>query len=394
VNDAYSVALIFSQSSLRFRAYATAYASVLLDLGKQVVVFSPDYIAINEHLNKTHPKLAEFFKCYHFDDFNNNIIPESRTSALKRWYSVTKKIFKAERQLQTIFDLCFFAPLDTFLVNKVPLWLLDKIFPFKWTGLYLRPTHIINEQAQLGKDPIFKDPDYMFRSQNCTGATVIDRFISEDLKSRVYKKIFVLPEITNFDVDENADTSVLIELAAKRKIIGLISLSDNKGLMNFLKTMLLDFSDQYFYVFCGNPDAAKITNDERLLLDKALEKHNFFFLNSEDLEEPEINKILMQFDVCYLNYAIGDISNPILSKAAYFGIPVLASKNDQIGKIVDKFDLGMSINGQASENLSGIEMILNLKSKNKILNESARENYLNLHDEKMVKEVFEQLLML
>jgi hypothetical protein len=125
-------------------------------------------------------------------------------NTIGRWkLRVSKQIQLAQRGIGAKVEFVLFCPIDNMLRNSVNLSLLNWNFNYKWSGLYLNPEPYKLNQLKLNVDPKFSDPDYLFRSENCVGVCILDRFILDSVRSRVYKKVVAFPELSNLSLTDN-----------------------------------------------------------------------------------------------------------------------------------------------------------------------------------------------
>jgi ABC-type cobalamin/Fe3+-siderophores transport system ATPase subunit len=96
----------------------------------------------------------------------------------------------------------------------------------------------------------------LFRSKNCVGVCVLDRFITEPLKSRVYKKVVVFPEISNVSIQkkESVYSKQIKEMAKSRVVVGLLGVEQNEGITALIRLIKKVDIDKYFFVFAGKLD--------------------------------------------------------------------------------------------------------------------------------------------
>lgn len=230
LSDLYCIALVVPNTENRLFTYAQFYAEMLMKLGKKVVVLCPDFDEMEFTLRRNVPKFANNVLCRTIDseEFEDN--KPSIINTIGRWNYVSKQIQVAEKGIGAKVEFVLFCPIDNMLRNSVNLSLLNWNFSYKWSGLYLNPEPYKLNQLKLNVDPKFSDPDYLFRSENCVGVCILDRFILDSVRSRVYKKVVVFPELSNLSISDNGMhyPQEIHKQALGRVIVGLLGVEKTK----------------------------------------------------------------------------------------------------------------------------------------------------------------------
>lgn len=394
--DVFSIALVSPYSGNRFSTYLKFYAEFLLKRGKKVVVLSPEYLEINEFIQTRLSRYAINFSSLSLDE---NLFSHNKPryfELLKRWSNIAQKIKLAEKQQDARVDFVFFCPVDPFIRESVHLRLLNWTFPYKWSGIYLNPAPYRLKQLKLNTDPRFLEPDYLFRSSNCVGVCVMDRFITEPLKSRVYKKVVVFPELTNVNIQrkESAFAAEIRQMSKGRMVVGLLGVEKSEGISALIRLIKRVDTDKFFFVFAGRLDMEQMDEEQRLEVDAFMEEHadNVFFI-LQQLSDDEVNLLYREIDISYLYFYNYVSSNHLLTKAAYFKKPVLANKDFCVGETVKKFRLGLSVNGKMEESVDALEFIRLDRLDFNIFDKSAFDEYYALQSERFLQDAFEQILL-
>ena len=254
MNNILTVALISPYAGNRFATYLNYYAVSLLKKGKKVLVISPEFNEISDYVAKNATRYLDNFTALPLSEniFTNN--KPKYFELLGRWNAIKSKIKIGEKKLNAEVDFVFFSPIDPFIRESVNLFLLDFVFDYKWSGIYFNPKPYRLKQLKLNIDPKFLEPDYLFRSENCVGVCVLDRFITEPLKSRVYKKIVVFPEISNVNIQkkESVFGKQIKEMAFGRMVVGLLGVEQNEGITALIRLIKKVDIDKYFLCLLVN----------------------------------------------------------------------------------------------------------------------------------------------
>lgn len=362
---------------------------------KQVVIFSPDWINLNNYLLTHYKNKAKHIKCYPIQETGETEAETTNLQLLIKYLKLSKSLHQAEKVMQTKIECVFFAPVDDWIKPKFAKKILKWAFNFKWSGLLINSDPYTQKKLKLNVDPKFGEPDYLLSAHNCISVATLNRYQSESIKSRVYKKVIVMPDISDNDLPGlQLKISKQIKLmAGNRMIVGTILL-ENENPENFLKVAASADSDKYFFVCAGVIEPVSLTQSAREALDKLLisGKNNIYFI-LHNLEESEsINDLLNAFDVCYLNDGNFKLPHPLLSKAAYFNKPVIGSKEDMIGKLLASFKTGIGVNGKVGESLDALNLLRMQMPFENNFDLSKLQNYAKLQSKEALQEALEELL--
>ncbi|MFY7734761.1 MAG: hypothetical protein ACOVSR_14860 [Bacteroidia bacterium] len=395
MNNILTIALISPYSGNRFATYLNYYAENLLKKGKKVIVISPEFSEIAEYVKLKVPRYLDNFTALPLDE---KIFSDNRPNyfeLLSRWNAINSKIKQAEKIINAEVDFAFFSPIDPFIRESVNLFLLDFVFNYKWSGIYFNPKPYRLKQLKLNVDPKFLEPDYLFRSKNCVGVCVLDRFITEPLKSRVYKKVVVFPEISNVSIQkkESVYSKQIKEMAKSRVVVGLLGVEQNEGITALIRLIKKVDTDKYFFVFAGKLDFKIMDEKQRQEVELFMNDHapNILFI-LQPLSEEEINQIYKEIDISYLYFYNYVSSNNLLTKAAYYQKPILANKDFCVGDTVKKFKIGLSVNGKMEESVNALEFLRLERLDFNVFDKEAFSEYYALQSDSFLTNAFEEIM--
>lgn len=395
MNNILTIALISPYAGNRFATYLNYYAVSLLKKGKKVLVISPEFNEISDYVAKNANRYLNNFTALPLSEniFTNN--KPKYFELLGRWKTIKSKIKIGENKLNAEVDFAFFSPIDPFIRESVNLFLLDFVFDYKWSGIYFNPKPYRLKQLKLNIDPKFLEPDYLFRSENCVGVCVLDRFITEPLKSRVYKKIVVFPEISNVNIQkkESVFGKQIKEMAFGRMVVGLLGVEQNEGITALIRLIKKVDIDKYFFVFAGKLDFSLMDNKQREEVELFMNDHapNILFI-LQPLTDDEINQIYTEIDISYLYFYNYVSSNNLLTKAAYYQKPILANKDFCVGETVKKFKIGLSVNGKMEESVNALEFLRLERLDFKVFDKEDFSDYFALQSESFLNDAFDQIM--
>ncbi len=400
--DVFCVGLVFNRNQFRYQSYARQYVEALLRLQKQVAIFSPNWIELNQYFQIHFREQSKRIHCFALPDLDKPDQEISKLSFISRHVKLRRILKNAERRMNTQIDFLFFAPVEDWIIPSFPKNWFNRLLPYAWSGLVIH----MDVYGALGNlpekpllplnvDPKFTDPDYLLSASNCMAVCTLDRFRSEQLKSRVYKKTIVMPDVSDYDLPKK--TPVLVnqikKMAQGRMIIGTVLL-DNERLEHFISLVNEAAQEHYFFVCAGELSSNQLSPKLRSALHKLMHsgRNNSYFIlhDLEDLEQ--INALVQAFDVCYVCAGNDNLPHGILSKAAFFKKPIIGLKSQLNGKIIGSFKLGIAVNDEISESLQALHTLRLQMPLHQNFNTAPLQNYALLQNQLHVKDAWEMLL--
>lgn len=387
--------------------YMRFFCKTLLELGYRVLVFYPDTKAVTNWLDTHCPDHTD--NCYAFaiDEYAHRQLPifgkiPSRLQplvVLARWQYTKHIIQKAIDQVGHKPDLVFFNWLDNYLSYFIPHYVIDLLFPYKWSGIYFRPGDLrFKKHAPL--------PHYAIaRSSWCQALTLLDEGFSRVIEPKLRVPVIPFPDLTD-ETPPDSTLDIIRQIKARagtRKIIGLIgSLSKRKGLFTFLEVAHRLANEDYFFVLAGPLNQAtfhqeydQTLSNEFSQLEEMVKKppENCFFYFQSIPDGSHFNAFINAFDVLFAAYENFPYSSNILTKAAVFQKPVIVSDGFCMAERVKRFQFGLTIpEGNVAECITAIETLSNPY----LLTESNLsfdfEGYKRLHSAQRLGEIFTALL--
>jgi len=400
--DVFCVGLVFSRDQLRYHSYARQYVEALLRLHKQVAIFSPNWIELNQYFQINFRDQAKRIHCFALNEYSDLNEREGKIAFFIRHIKLRRVIKNAERRMNTQIDFLFFAPVDDWIRPSFPKFLLNLVLKNAWSGLLINMENYGNLHG-LGKapllplnvDPKFKEPDYLLSSENCKGVCTLDRFRSEQLKSRVYKKVVVLPDVSNYKLPATLPLLInqIKKMARGRMIVGNVLL-ENEEVTHFTNLALQANPDQYFFVCAGAISSQHLSASAQESLSNLLssgKQNNYFIL--DDLDDYEqINALVQCFDVCYVMASKQLMPHALLSKAAFFNKPVIGVSQELTGKLISTFKLGIVVSTELTESLQALQTYRLQMPLDQNFNNSSLQNYTQLQNQLHLRDAWEMLL--
>ena len=379
--------------------YLKFFAKTLLELGHEVISLCPEPEEMNLWIASHCPELASNFHSFELHEpspsqFSGRQL-QARAMAVARWQRVAQSIQGISSKLGKAPDITFFAWLDTYL-GLIPA-ITDTIFPYPWSGLYFQPGYLrIPPKLRWMRHGIL-NPLSVLKSSHCPVVAVLDEGIAEKLQQKLNKPVVTFPDITDESApDINFEIAQKIRAkAAGRKIVGLLgSLDKRKGTLTLLEVSQ-QVSDRWFFVFAGRLAEPAFTAAELAKIGeivKANPDNCFFYWNSIP-DGSGFNAVVQVCDVLYAAYENFPCSSNILTKAAIFEKPVIASKNYCMGERVEQFSLGYGIEeGSVSQCVSILERFHEELSTGSLSIQPDFEGYRHRHSIEQLRAAFQKIL--
>lgn len=263
------------------------------------------------------------------------------------WKSCNKILKQIEKKYQLKIDLVYFNWLDSQMANYFPVFILDKIFSYKWSGLYFHPTIFRINKTYLNAKVKSRDLDAVFTSKKCVAITMHDEGILEKYQKRINKKVLLFPETADAtppNLNQPLATKIK-EMANGRTIVGIIGLEPYKGSYALMQLVAKADATKYFFAFTGvyqEDFIHKLSSDKQYQYKDFVQNlpENCIWQTGILKEGEEYNAIFCSFDIAYIMYKNLYSSSNRLTKAAIFNRLVLGNNYGCVGDDIPKYNLG------------------------------------------------------
>jgi glycosyltransferase involved in cell wall biosynthesis len=377
-----SIALIDTDWGGHHSSICKLFAKILLELGHSVIVFCPEPIDASKWLEK-HSVISDRLRTLELQPpepsgFSIRSV-RARLTTLAHWRNAASAI----RQIPSGPPyLTFFPWLDDYLLTGVTHHLIDRVFPYAWSGLYFHPRHL-----RIPSKSIFGGllaPYSGLRSAYCRAVAVLDEGVAGKLEDEIHKHVIVFP-----DVADAASPDVTFPLLADirrrargRKIVGLLgSLEIRKGILTLLEAALTTACEPYFYVFAGAPASEGDTVHGQWAKVRSIvntEPENCFFHFQRIPTEEQFNAMVDACDLVFAAYLNFPSSSNLLSKAAIHRKPLIVSEGYCMGERVRRFGLGATIpEGDVGRCIEALHQLLDARWSDELRPDFA--GYLKVH---------------
>lgn len=381
--------------------YIKIFSKTLLELGCKVMLFCPEPAEVSQWIILNCQK-HDLFHAFELKEpeLNESLItlaPNTFT-ALAYWKHTATAIQKVSLKIGSSPDLVFFAWLDSYLSSYAIHYIVDKIFPYDWSGLYFRSYHQPKQQKHsiLSK---FLNPYTVLQSSHCKSVAILNEDTAETLQSKLKKKpVIVFPDFTDESLPDFSFPIIkqIQDKAAGRKIIGLLgSLDKRKGFLTLLEVSQKMVEKDCFFVFAGQLGESSFLPHELMKMQNIVDSipHNCFFHFERIPDEAQFNSLVYICDILFAAYNNFPNSSNILTKAAIFQKPVVVSNNFCMEKRVKKFYLGLTIN--EGDTLQCIDTLAQLCFQSTLDNEDIKRNfegYKHVHSIEQLYKAFSNVL--
>lgn len=364
-----TVALIEPYQGGHHFTYLRLFTETLLDLGCRVMTFSQEPNLLLEAMAANRPNRSDYLYAFEMHPMQPKPLPllgrvrtlpgigpvPQLSGTLSRWKQAATVVRTAAQQIGHEPDLVFFNWLDGYFSHYLTHHFIDLVFPYNWAGLYFRPGYLRYEKRSL---PLLKArlAHYsLARSRNCRAVGVVDEWVVDKLQRDLTAPVIPFPDFTDETApDPNYElVNQIREKARGRKIIGLTgALSKRKGVVTLLKVAQQAAEKNWLFVIVGalsehqfHQEYGQRFPEEYAWVKSVAESSpdNCFFHLDRIPGESQFNALIQACDVVFAAYENFPYSSNILTKAAVFQKPVVASQGFCMGKRVEHFQVGLTI---------------------------------------------------
>ena len=285
-----------------------------------------------------------------------------------------------------------------FMVPGITGHMIDKVFDYPWAGLYLSPSDFRESVPPRRKNLLERHfPAYdIFKSKKLVTVLISDEGALDAIRRYIKKSVVYLPETASSSLPTNQSNLAreIFKQARGRKIVSLLGvLAERKGIKMLVEAANRLVGENIFFLFAGKLHEGNNTYQIASLLSK-LPNNCYTHLQTIDGEE-FFNELIALSDVIFLGYRQFYHGSGILTKAAVFRKPVIASRGHCIGERVEQFELGITIDeDNVEECIAAIHRLLNNDPTEFSVLSPKYDDYLNIHSGETIKHSFDQLMQL
>jgi glycosyltransferase involved in cell wall biosynthesis len=345
--------------------YLQLFSKLLLEMGYNVLTFCQQSDSLRQWMDRHAPEQADRLSVFEVEIPLAPSLPVLGTlprtaMVLAEWryaaQAINQAVSTANAQIDTQIDtqpdikidLVFFAWLDSYLSPYLPPAIIDRIFPYPWSGLYFTPPHLLHGEKLL---PIIRKPISSYglvNSPRCQGIALLHEIEAKRLKNQFNKPIVLFPDLTD-ETLPLTDYDVAQQIQAKSKgrlVVGLLGgLTQRKGLMTLLQVAQTTAHEDYFFVFAGRLYEHELPAEKLAQIQAFVQANpdNCLFHLARIPEESQFNAIVEACDVLFAAYENFPYSSNLITKAAVFEKPIIVSEGYCMAERVKAFNMGVII---------------------------------------------------
>jgi len=263
------------------------------------------------------------------------------------------------------FHRVLFPFLDQKLISYgVHQKIVDFLFPFPWSGLYVAPLGF--RSSKTGSLTTPRDLRYLslFKAKNFKSLGILDEGIHQEISKILSPKpVEVFPDVVMDPLKEPIATSKGIsEMTSKargRKIVLLIGeISKKKGINEFLELSNQCSHLPFFFVVAGPlDDKSTLGNDlvdlQGRLSESSPTSNQYFHLERIERNQ-DYDAWVKAADYIYAYYPSYYYSSNTLTKAALYSKPALVNFAGLLGQRVQKYQTGVPTTGNAGSQVKDL----------------------------------------
>lgn len=371
-----------------------------LELGYRTIVCCAEPEAVQAWVNDNCPAMRQHCRIFAYADPPPSQYHVQRLRATlevwARWNSTVKAIKTVVAQTQWQPDLVFFNYLDGYLsLGLMSAW-IDRLMPYRWTGLYFSSSY---QRFGISRPQLRRGPAHPFaglRSRHCHAVAALDEGGAEALAHMIGKPVIPFPDPQD---DTAPDRSFAPAIAAKqaaagRPIIGVVgSLAQRKGVAALAQVAHRCAERGWFFLFAGHLVRNTFSKAELHVIDELIAsepKHCYFYLKHIP-DQAQFNALIAACDIVYAAYENFLPSSGLLTKAALFDKPVIVSKGYCMAERVQRFGMGATMyQGNVAQCIEAIEFLTDPVRRQAIALDFA--GYRNEHSPEQLKRVLKRIM--
>jgi hypothetical protein len=226
-----------------------------------------------------------------------------------------------------------------------------------WFGLCITP-------SPLPTAGYYSMPSYR-------GTCFLDEAVCAAYRQQMPERIFeYLPDIADISLPEQVSSLArqILERAANRKIVFMGgSIGKQKNLARWFELIALANPKDWFFLQIGRLNHNNLLPEDQLALANIV-KHppkNLWIQPEYLADERQFNEIITLSSVIFAVYRDFARSSNMLSKAAYFEKPLLVAAGQLMGKRVDHYQIGLTVDQDSAssmyQGLLALDSIENIK---------------------------------
>lgn len=336
--------------------YVEYTARGFIGLGYNVVTLSPIKEQLDKKLNCENVYYEEKFKYKNkFDVF--------LFTPIRIWKSLELELDKLSLDMEN--TIVFINWLDIYVSPLLPKLYFEKLFSYKFSGIYFRPNYLRRNKL-IDR---FLNFEKVFSSNNCISVGVIESYENiQRLYTSIKKPVYYFPDFIDESIDNVSETTIkdienIYKLAKGRKKIGVIgSLQKRKNFIKLLQAVE-KLDDKLYVVLYGKFNDKEFTQKELEIINNARkDKSRVYFKNQFIPTERDVNILYKNLDYVWNAYSNWKNTSNALTKASYFSKLAIVPQNSYLRDMVEKYSIGISCDEDSIESIKNALQKLLLSS--------------------------------
>jgi len=339
--------LLETATSGHHLSYLRIFVKAINELNHKLTIVSPASYeeVIGDSFKGDRSKIEVIAIKKKLQDFNGGGILALRRHIRKTWMFLRDMVDDTIKLTDNYPDLVFFPMIDSYIGPYVLKEEIDYIFPYRWSGLYMKPQNIILKPSYSLIRKHFLNPNHILQSKYCSAMGIFMEPCASMLSEQIKKPVFIFPDMVDKS-EPNINSNIIKEIlkeANGRKIVSLIgSLDKRKGILNLIQVAKIVPVDKLFFVFAGECSKSSFTDDEVMTIQN-FKLPNVYVHLQRIPDECIFNGIISISDLVYAAYIDFKFSSNLIGKAALFRKPIIVTDNTYMSYIVKKYNLGRCV---------------------------------------------------
>ncbi len=348
------------------------YAKELVALNCSVSICFPNAKQLRIEFNSKELEFINFF-----DHQPSKVINSLRFKSLKDWKELNLNIKSIPEKIDFLFIMWlddFKFHIDHPFLLKLFLHYLNFKIRIPWVGINVHQVHFRKETSnhEIWCRELITNQKY------CLGVGIFDEGIVNQYQTRISKKIYLMPDITNSELKKSIEFK-------KDRIIVLPGVGHRrKGILNFLRASQNAKNSNWQFILLGEINWSDFTETEQEEMKLALDSENVLCTGYIE-NENEMNNYIADADLVFAVYENFPHSSNILTKAAIFKKFVLVSKGFLMAERVNNYKMGLTVESDSDLDLNY------LFSKTSAL-KTRFDDYSQLHSMNQLRIVLQQIV--
>ena len=374
--------------------YLSCFVQSFLELGNVVDIYSPEISECREKLLEVLPSLD--FSNINFVHTSASTYRSKRLFGCRSFFNLIKLQQEIELQEHVegfCYELVFFAFLDDVAhVDFILPYLFKLPFTKMFSGLLIDPhNRVLKNRSFVSKlltTSLIEREQAKFHE---IGLLVED--VQAEVEKKIRRKTILYPDFCLEIAQDNVDSLLKKQLTSRKKgriVTGLFgSIFPHKSLDLLLECVEKSNSDLHFFIIAGKIQWSMFSSHQEMQIKKYVmnSPENLLICDEWIESEAVFDSVFQMCDVIFAYYRDFIKSSNILTKSAFYRIPVIVNDKHLMGERVRRYNLGY-----AKSEADVVEMYRNDNWHLFHFDEKLLKEYTATHTVRRIPEIFTKLL--